>query len=250
MPLMLVVLMSVSLIVTVAMQRQGAQTRVIQRQINEYRLRHDMHGVKAIVQNWIKNVPRGALGDYAETPEAAHVFELPSGARAIVRVTQGQGLPLRGGVGVDDELVLLYHDMLDRLRLRPDLTRGVGPWQISVAGSPREVLEAMVSKSGPSFADEIIRMRQHKDGLNRSAFSQLVSTLALEGEDRRFVTRAVVFDSTLWKITVETQDWSGKRRYDMLVERSSSGTTVHEWIEYTEAELRAMERGDSARRDR
>ena len=242
--MMLIVLLTVSLVVTVALTRQAAQTRVIHRQLNEYRLRHDMHGIRAIVLSWIKNISRTDLATFAATPGASHVFELPSGARAVVRVTEGQGFPLRNPAGVDAELRDGYDALLARLSTRPDLTRGVGPWQISVGGSPREVLEAMVSKNGPSFADAILRLREARGTINRSEFSRVVSTMNIEGDDRLFVTRVAVFDSTLWRISVETEDWSGKRRYDMLVERTNTGTTVHEWYETTEAELRSAGRTD------
>ncbi len=244
-PLTLVILLSVSLIVTVAMQRQAAQTRVVQRQINEYKKRHDAHGVRAIVLRWIKDIPRSELAALAESAGPAQFFELPSGAAAVVRVFDGQGLPLRATASVGSEMQAPYRDMLGRLAARPDLTRGAGPWQISIGGAPRVVLEAMVSKSGPEFADEVLRMRRVDGGVDRADFSRLVSTMAIDGEDRRFLTRAVSFESSLWRIVVETEDWAGKRRYDMLVERTPSRTTVHEWFEYAESDLNRFAESDA-----
>lgn len=243
MPLMLLVLLSAALIVTVAMQRQAAQTRLIERQINEYRRRHDMYGVRAVVLKWVKELTRTDLASYADDPSKTHVFELPSGARAVARVSDGQGLPIRSSASVENELKPQYFAMLARLKSRPDLMRGMGPWQISVNGAPREVLEAMTGENGPSFAEEVIRLRSRGrgDGVDRAEFSRVVSTLSMDSQDRQFITRAAVFDSTLWKITVETQDWAGKRRYDMLLERTATEAVVHEWIEYAEDELRAID---------
>lgn len=247
MPLMLLVLLSASLIVTVALQRQEAQTRQVERQINEYRRRHDMYGVRAVVLKWIRELTRSELAEHADSPDKTHVFELPSGARAVARIQNGQGLPLRSSATVENELKPQYFAMLARLRERPDLTRGVGPWQISVNGAPREVLEAMTEENGPTFADEVLRLRRGSGGVDRAEFSQAVSTINMDSDDRLFITRAAVFDSTLWKVVVETEDWAGKRRYDMLLERSATETVVHEWIEYAEDELRAI---DEARRAR
>jgi len=246
-PLMLIVLLSVALMVTVALQRQDTQTRQIERQINEYRRRHDMYGVRAVVLKWIEDLSRSELAEQADNPEKMHVFELPSGARAVARVFNGQGLPLRGTVVVDNELKPQYFAMLARLRTRPDLTRSVGPWQISMNGAPREVLEALTEENGPSLADEVLRLRRSPGGVDRAEFSRVVSSMQMDPQDRLFITRAAVFDSTLWKISVETQDWAGKRRYDMLLERSPTEAVVHEWIEYAEDELRAIDDARGAR---
>lgn len=243
-PLTLIILLSVSLMATVAMQRQAAQTRVVQRQINEYKKRHDAYGVRAIVLHWLKEIPRTELAAFAQSGGPAQFFELPSGAKAVVRVLDGQGLPVRNTAGIDSEMQALYQDMLGRLAGRPDLTRGTGPWQISIGGAPRPVLEAMVSQSGPEFADEVLRMRRVDGEVDRADFSRLVSTLAIDGEDRRFITRAVSFDSSLWRLVVETEDWAGKRRYDMLVERTPAQTTIHEWFEYAEADLNRFAESD------
>ena len=240
MPLMLLVLLAVSLIMTVALQRQAAQSRVVQRQINEYVRRHDAYGVRATVMHWLKNLSRQDLVALASTPGASHLFELPSGARAIARVSDGQGLPLRNITAVDDELKSLYQAMLARLASRPDLTRGVGPWQISIPGAPREVLEAMISENGPELAREVQRMRRGDGEVDRAEYSRVVSTMSMEGDERRFVTRVTAFDSVLWKVVVETEDWAGRRRYDMLIERGPAQTTLHEWDEYSEAELAAL----------
>ena len=123
----------------------------------------------------------------------------------------------------------------------------MGPWQISVNGAPREVLEAMTGENGPSFADEVLRLRERgRGGVDRAEFSRIVSTLQMDSLDRQFITRSAVFDSTLWKVSVETQDWAGKRRYDMLLERTATEAVVHEWIEYAEDELRAIDEARSA----
>lgn len=236
-PLTLLVLLAVSLIVTVAMQRQAAQTRTIQRQINEYTKRHDAYGVRAIVLHWLKELPASELDRFLSDAAATHLFELPSGARAVVRVEDGQGLPLRNASMVDSDLQEPYQDMLARLASRPDLTRGVGPWQISMSGAPTEVIEAMVSRNGPSFAEEVLRMRRAEGEIDRGRFARSLSTMPIEDDDRRFVTRAAVFDSSLYRVIVETEDWAGKRRYDMLIEKSVADTVVHEWREYAEDEL-------------
>jgi len=240
-PLMLVVLLSVSLIVTVAMQRHAAQVRVVERQINEYKRRHDMYGVRATVLHWVKNISRGELQDMAGKPSAVHVFELPSGATATARVIDAQGLPVRGATDVDNDIKEFYRATLARLYSRPDLTRGVGPWQINVASAPREVLEALPSDNGPAFAEEILALRRGGETVDRAAFSEVVSNMPLDGEDRRFLTRVAAFDSSLWKIIVDTEDWAGRRRYDMLLLRTPSETTVHEWFEYAQADLQSRE---------
>ncbi len=241
MPLMLLVLLSVSLIVTVALQRQASQTRQTERQINEYKRRHDMYGVRAVVLKWLRELSRSELAEMADDASKAHVFELPSGTKAIARVFGGQGLPLRTSGQVENELKPQYFAMLARLRGRPDLTRSVGPWQVSMNAAPREVLEAMTEDNGPTFADEVLRLRRRSEGVDRAEFSRVVSTLTMEPEDRLFITRAAVFDSTLWKVVVETEDWAGTRRYDLLLERAAAETVVHEWIEYSEGEMRAIE---------
>lgn len=236
-PLTLVVLLSVSLIVTVAMQRHAAQVRVVERQLNEYKRRHDMYGVRATVLHWVKNISRSELEDMAGRPGAAHVFELPSGAVATARVLDAQGLPVRDTTAVDNDLRDRYQAALARLTRRPDLTRGVGPWQVSVAGAPREVLEALPAENGPAFADEVLALRRAGETVDRSSYSEITSNMALDGEDRQFLIRVAAFDSSLWKIVVETEDWAGRRRYDMLLQRTPSETTVHEWFEYAQAEL-------------
>lgn len=243
-PLTLIVLLAVSLIVTVAMQRQAAQTRTIQRQINEYKKRHDAYSVRAIVLHWLKDLPAPELERFLEEPASAHLFELPSDARAVVRMADGQGLPLRNASAVDSDMQEPYQDMLARLAGRQDLTRGAGPWQVSIAGAPREVLEAMVSRNGPAFAEEIIRLRRAEGEVDRSRFSRMLSTMPIEDEDRRFVTRVAAFDSSLYRAIVETEDWAGKRRYEMLIEKTLTDTNVHEWREYAEADLRRQQEAE------
>lgn len=213
-----------------ALRVQGQQSLLVQRRILEYRRHHDMLGAQAIIRFWLSRESAASLAQKSSEAEPAHRFSLPTGARIAVYVTDGQGLAHVSIGELPEPKKSLLEIVAWKLRHRPDVTRGVGPEDISINSAPRPVLEAMV-ETGASFAEAVIAERERAP-LTRDSLQELLTEVGIEGEEAADVMRMVTFNSSLWALRVEMEDEDGVRRFMGFAEaRANEEPLIYQWRE-------------------
>lgn len=233
-PLVMLLLLTATLSISVALQRQAAQQRLISRMVGEYRRHHDMFGVQSIVLLWLGPKSASELTAMAADPAVDYDFAIPSGSRVQVFVEDGQGAALRDLGAVPEAQRGFYAGVLSRLPLdNPEASRGGGPHPISVNAAPWNVLAALVPEDGDRLADRIVRARE-SGPIDRAEFSRELRFVGVSDEVLRSLIQIVVFDPELWRLRIVAHDADGERVFVMLVEnvRNRVTPTIHEWVEY------------------
>lgn len=229
--------LAIAVIITVAaLRRASMQGLLVEDQFTSYVRYHELQGVRAIADVWLLRNDASELQKLANTGEPV-LRQLVDETVYRVYVQDGQGTVLDNLVGVTGSVPQAWLvEMLNRLPPdRPDLTRAVGPWQVSIRSAPDEVLEAMAGHD-PGLADALKRARDE----NISDAATLISELQKNGADplaAQAIARNVSFQPTLWRIDVEVdQPPEPIRRYVMLVQKNRNIPKTLEW--------RALERGE------
>lgn len=223
-----------TLAIASALRIQGQQSLLVQRRIAEYRRHHDMLGAQAVIRYWLSRESSGSLSQKSSQTEPAHRFSLPTGARIRVFVTDGQGLAHVHIGQLPEPKKSLLEIVAWKLRRRPDLTRGVGPEEISINSAPKGVLEAMV-ETGASFADAVISARS-RDPLTRDRLQEVLDEVGIVGEEASDVMRMVTFSSSLWGLRVEMEDQDGVRTFMGFAEARANqqDPSIYQWRELRE----------------
>lgn len=220
------------LFVGAALERHSAQQRVVERQVDEYRLHHEMFGVQAITQQWVQRALTVDIIESANTGQVAFGFAMPgSNKRIAVYVEDGQDTVLVTGVGVEEDLMDFYTAMLQRLpEDRPELLRGAGPAAISLNRAPAPVVEAIF---GEDLADAAARLltRRERSTLTRADLTDALQRAGATPEQIRAITRLTTFSPSLWRLRIETAAASGPREFEMLVEKTETRPMMHGWRE-------------------
>ncbi|MFG0258588.1 MAG: hypothetical protein ACF8GE_11860 [Phycisphaerales bacterium JB043] len=247
--IVLMMLMIFSLLITGVLVRSDAQMRLVERQVAEYRMHHDMFGAQALVLQWVQRASISDIRELTDTDARAFGFVLePSGKRISVRIYDGQSTALASAANVTEEFRDIYWDMLDAIPLnRPDLFRASGPEQISMNTAPREIIEALFGDPLATAARRLIRRRARA----RIDMADLVDVLNDGGatpEENRAITHILVPAPTLLRLRVEVEDPVLPREYEMLVEYSETRPTMHAWREVFASE--SQNDTDDTRRSR
>jgi len=233
MALVLTLLIVSALTIAAAMERSGAQARLVMRQIRDYQRHHEMFGVRAIVSKWLREQRNASLTELADDEDAPfhYAFRMPEGAFIRVWVREGQGVPLGSLEDVPSDLQEAYEAVLARLPDdRPELLRAVGPPAISVNAAPRVVLEALFEEEGDRFAREIIRQRE-REPVNAQTLSEAYDDAGIQNAARAAVAPMLVFESDLWQVLIDVTDDVGTRRFRMGMQRIQGRIEELEWVE-------------------
>lgn len=235
--IVLIFLVISSIITAAALRRAGMQAMIAEDQFQSYLRHHELQGVRAIADVWLLRNDAADLEKNANTGEPV-TKQLVEDTLYRIYIQDGQGTVLNNLVGITGSVPQTWLiEMLSRLPPdRPDLTRAVGPWQLSLRTAPDEVLEAM-SGGDPALA---IALRNARDeGVNDAA--KLIEALQEAGADvlaAQAIARNVTFKPTLWRIDIEVEGPTGPvRRYVLLVEKARNLPRTLEW--------RVIDRGEA-----
>ncbi len=234
-PVVLALILISTLFLTASFQRQSMETRIVTRQLAEYRRHHEAFSVRAIVRQWAESnfdeLAEMAKPDRRGKDEMDYGFVLPSDARIRVFVRDGQGEAHVMPKGMVDRTMEVYNAMLERLPSnRPDIRRRVGPAHISVMAAPKEVLEALLPEDGKKFAERVIDSR---DGsfFDREALEQILRARGLSDEERNEILTILTFDPSVWRLDVLVEDDHGQRQFRMVIDRVVGQLNIREWFE-------------------
>lgn len=228
--LIVLMFLVISAIITgAALRRAGMQAQIAEDQFQSYQRYHELQGVRAISDVWLLRNDAADLEKHANTGEPV-TKQLVEDTLYRIYVQDGQGTVLNNLTGISGSVPQTWLiEMLSRLPAdRPDLTRAVGPWQLSIRTAPDEVLDAMAG-GDPALA---IALRQARDEEVTDA-SELMTILQEAGADSlaaQAIARNVTFKPSLWRIDIEVEAPSGPiRRYVLLIEKARNLPRTLEW---------------------
>ncbi len=242
MAFVLLLTLVVSLMIGASLSRQDAQSRTVSRLVKDYQTHHDMLGVRAIIEQWMSRKTPAQLVELAESEDDVHHrIEIEGVLEIVVRIEDGQGLPVGAVEYVPEGVRDLYEDVLERLpEDRRGLLRPRGAHQISIATAPRPVLAALLEDHGEDFADEIIDLRE-RDGLDQETFAEAVRSYPGGDAAIARLAQIITFEPAVWRLRMTMTDEQGSERlFGMLAEVIQGGLSVHEWM--TEADLNILDR--------
>ncbi len=227
--IVLVFLVISTILTAAALRRAGMQAVVAEDQLHSYMRHHELQGVRAIADVWLMRNDASSLEELANSGEPV-TRQLVEDVVYRIYVQDGQGTVLNNLLGITGSVPQTWLvQMLSRLPPdRPDLTRAVGPWQLSIRSAPDEVLEAMAG-GDPALA---IALRQARDEDVKDA-ADLIARLQNAGADvlaSQAIARNVTFKPTLWRIDIEVERPPDPiRRYVLLVQKARNIPRTLEW---------------------
>jgi hypothetical protein len=208
---------------------------VVQRQVEQYELHHEIQGVRDIVLLWLSNpAVRSDLTEHAGSEDPAHTVTMADGLSVRVYVRDGQGTLLANLTNATDlsqrELMITA---LSRLpENRPDLIRRSGPMEMSFYAMPHEVIEAI--SSDPQVA-EALKILQTDPEITRANISARVSDLGGSMEAFQRIRQAITFTPELWGLDVVAFDPGADeaedqyRLYTVLAQVRGPLPVIFEW---------------------
>lgn len=221
--------------IAVSLRRQGAQTLAVERQLRAYQEHHGQMGLQDAIRVWLGEQRSQSLPD--ALGERGHALDLvlTDGSIVSVYLADGQARALGVLTGVtgrsldDATRVLEALQTLAGARGLDAYTRGAGPVAISIATAPRAVVRAAfraaLGEDGDRSADELLRLRDAGEVIDRATLNGITSANTRNAEGRSMLNRLLAYDPTLWTVLVEIRQRAGGRltaRYGGLVQISSN----------------------------
>jgi hypothetical protein len=234
-PLVILLLLISSMTIVVIMQRQNAQTRLVNGMIDDYQTHHAAFGVRAIVRKWIFNKSGEDLAEFAAKDGVSYRFVLPNEVYVSAWVLDGQGVPVANPTDIGPANVRYYKEITDRIRLKTDKPLRVrGPSAISIATAPRAILESLVEDEdvGRRMAERIIKARERRP-MDRDEMMRQLRRSGLEDNDIARIVAITTFDPALWRLNIisESRKDDNKRYFVMQAEIVLGSLSVTSWEE-------------------
>ncbi|MFI4853545.1 MAG: hypothetical protein ACIAQF_01040 [Phycisphaerales bacterium JB065] len=237
------------------LKRLNYRAGVVQRQIEQYELHHEIQGVRDIVTLWLSNpAVRNDLTEYSGSEEPAHTVTMADGLTVRIFVRDGQGTLLANLANTED--VAQQEMMIQALSKlpadRPDLIRRSGPMTMSFYAMPAEVIEAIAPS--PEIASAMINLQSDPE-VTRANLSTKVLELGGEMAEFQRIRPLITFSSEVWGLDVVAFDPAAPeaedqyRLYTVLAQVSGPLPVIYEWrpIEYEEFQRLRQHATGSAR---
>lgn len=213
-PLVILLSLVATILVSVMLERQGAQRITIARAGDEYKQTHFARGVSEVVDTWLSYQGAKPLRDLLSRDGKAMDLELGDGSVLSVFMRDVQGLLLTDTSGLTPDDAADLRGALENLAEsvpRQELsrfTRRFGPPAVSVLSAPGEVLAAIAHQvAGAQNADALLQALleiRDKPRPNAQDLNQAAITAELDDSQRKVFTRLVVVDSAFFRMVVDT----------------------------------------------
>lgn len=204
---------AVAIVLIAAMlQRQSAQGRIAQKQLDAYAEHHIARGFNDAVEAWIQSNGSRSIAEALAEDGKAFDLATESGQRVGVWLRPGQGRLLLqlggpGGQAADDLRragVLLRRREPARLDL---LTRRDGPIQADAGSAPEPVLraiaDAVLENGSDSFVTELMSKRASKPQLEPSDLTDVFTRADVDRDAQPRLLALLTVTPSVWEYGVE-----------------------------------------------
>jgi len=208
--------------VGVSVSRQMVQSRTVARQVRAYQEHHAAQGLQEAIGAFVQRIDAREIDESTGDDGHAMDLELQGGDVARVYFTEAQGSMLTALGGLNDTALETNAMALERLlatvsaeRYR-DITRKVGPWQVSPRSAPADILHAIITSvtEEAGIADTVVSQiisRRDIEHIGWSEVSYMLEQAGVEDGPRRDLQRIFTFDPELWFVRVDVKP-RGTRR--------------------------------------
>ncbi len=224
-----------STVIAFNLKRLNFRAGVVQRQIEQYELHHEIQGVRDIVTLWLSNpTVRTKLPEQAGSEEPAHTVTMADGLTVRIFVRDGQGTLLANLANTEDvaQQELMIQALSKLPADRPDLTRRSGPMTMSFYAMPAEVIEAI--SPTPEIASALISVQRDPE-VTRANLSTKVLEQGAAMADFQRIRPLITFSSEVWGLDVVAFDPAAieaedqYRLYTVLAQVSGPLPVIYEW---------------------
>lgn len=234
-PLVILLMLISSMTIVVIMQRQTAQTHIVEEMIGDYQTHHAAFGVRSIVRKWLINKRANELAEFAAKEDVSYRFILPNDIYVSIWILDGQGMPAIAPTDIGAANLTYYREVSSRAKTNTgEPLRSRGSAMISMASAPRGVLRALVEdeEQGARLADRIIAARERKK-LDRDELMNQLRRSGLADDEIARVIAIATFDPALWRINVMSEDrkHNTQRYFVMQAELVATVLSVRSWEE-------------------
>lgn len=238
--LVIVVLLTlvVGLMLSVAMQREGAQSLTVARQARAYREHHAVKGIQEAIRAWVRTIDARSIDE--SLGEDGHALDVTLGDGTVmsVYVHDGQGTALgdltavpSGQVDAAGRTLRYLAELVSEDEFKR-LTRPGGPAAVSVNTAPEQVLRAVLLASMPEQAAEdvlreLLNQRASGEKIDRSMINEAARTGGAGNDGTNTALSLLSVEPELWYVRViARKPLQGETaRYGGLV-RLRSGRTI------------------------
>lgn len=228
----------VGMMTAVGLNRQGAQTLEVGRQLEAYQQHHAARGIQEAIGVWLRTVNARNLSDALGENGHALDITLDGGVTLQVFLHDGQGSALADLAGVVQNdrdragATLINLQELVGDDLFEQYVREGGPSAVSLNSAPVPVLRAVLLSTLPDalaseLTDAIMDMRANGTRLTRNDLTEALTAVGATGEERAAVTTSLTEQPEVWWVTVVSRHTirGVTARYGGLVTlRSASGS--------------------------
>jgi hypothetical protein len=224
MPVVVLLALVASIMAAVLLEREDAESRLAQREVNGYRDRHFERGLREVIGSW-SNSLAGHPVEKMTGPDG-HIMNLvlPDGSGAAIYMFDGQGSLLSDATGLSskerDDLAGVMAE-LRKIGGSADGSwfRAVGPLQVCAQSAPQEILEAIGNyagggKGGRRFAMQLVSARGDGD-LKASDLNAAMESAQIEPRNRETINRLLVAKPDLRAIVVDVYETKPGRRAEL-----------------------------------
>ncbi len=227
-PVVIIVLLIVSMVAGVLLQRQASDRLVAEHRLNWYREHHAQAGLEEVINAWLRSLPRTMrLDEILDDTGRAMTIDFRDGTEALISITDGQGAILTEPSAVPPsqrvqiELIAARFDELVGESQRPLERRTVGPAKLSLQIASREAIEATASAfvaaaSASDFARSVVELRESEpDGkLTNDGLTTALATAELEEAQAQLLRAAITLRPTLYFVTIELRPKGAMQQRD------------------------------------
>ncbi len=210
----MIVLVIVSILTVVMLDRQATVTLAVRRQLDQYQEHHGKKGLAEVVEAYLLMLQNVSMSDLIE--EDPHLFDLELADRSIVSISfqDAQGRVLAYPNKLDPAMRGKAQQVLANLRglVGPErlarLTRPEGPMAIDAQSADEAVIRAAARVAtqdvelGDRLSDELLRARADHE-LTRSDLGRISTNLELSPEQRGDTTELFTVQPSIWGVRVE-----------------------------------------------
>lgn len=220
-PLVLLLVLVCSVMLTVMLQRHSTSLLTTQRELDGYAFGHASRGMSDALDAWLKFLQRKTIAEALDEEGNAFSLSVEGGQELQFRLRDGQGLALATLSGLGNDNVRLGREILRRLHeeLREDavnFVRDEGPLAVSVNTAPPEVLRAVLGAiteddSGDGLVADILSRREADGLIDPDSLQTLISGSELTEEFKAKAKALLTANPALWRVYAEVR-WPGSQR--------------------------------------
>lgn len=239
MPMAVMVVLVLTTLLSVMLERHVAQLLASRRQLDAYAFGQTTRGISEALEAWIDNNGNNPIAAALDADGLAFSLSTDDGQVVRMYLSDGQGLALSELSGLSGDTLKLGYEVIDRLvktqhSKARQLVRRDGPLAVSVNSAPKEVLQAVIEAAdiegvSGDLLSTLLDLRAAQGPLTPEDLTQAIQAAVPEGASRSQLSAMLTANPALWRVRVFTEAggpgrvMSGYRAYALITRTAAPG---------------------------